>query len=109
METWDQVVSAGKKGNTIADFGCGLGQELRPLRADIADTSPSPNLYALDAKRHFWDLGCELFGDSEALVAKFFCVNLARRERCAEILNSILGRVDVIITSQFLDLLWWHT
>lgn len=77
MKIWPEVVEAAKDGKTILDLGCGLGQDIRRLRYDAVGSSVSDgdsdgndeamnlNIYASDARKGMWDMGCELFIDND--------------------------------------------
>ena len=97
-------MNAGKEGKSILDLGCGLGQDLRQL---CVESGAVAKLYATDADQKVWDLGLEMFGDGEKPVAKFFCAD-ARKQNFGGKLDEIIGTVDVVITSQLLDLFWFH-
>lgn len=107
MKASDEVMNAAKQGKTIAEFGCGLGQDLRRLRAEVGNTA-APKFYAIDSRKEFWDLGCEILGDGAEPVAEFLFVDLVHNHIYSEVLEPTCGKVDVIFTSQFLDLLCWQ-
>ncbi|OCK74558.1 hypothetical protein K432DRAFT_386739 [Lepidopterella palustris CBS 459.81] len=112
LKIWAEVVETAKEGKTVLDLGCGLGQDLRRLRAEVGAAA---KLYAIDARKEMWELGCELFCDGKEPVAKFLCADARIRHpdnSNASLgdggwLNEIRGSIDVVIMSQVLDLFFW--
>ena len=97
-------MNAGKEGKSILDLGCGLGQDLRQLRIESGAVA---KLYATDADQKVWDLGLEMFSDNKKPVVKFFCADASKKNFGGK-LDEIIGTIDIVITSQLLDLFWFY-
>ncbi|KFY36400.1 hypothetical protein V494_05040 [Pseudogymnoascus sp. VKM F-4513 (FW-928)] len=80
------------------DLGCCLGSEIRQL---VADGAPSENLYGTDLRYEFWELGYELFGDSDRLKASFFTGDVFDP---ASELGKLDGTLDVLHAGLFFHL-----
>ena len=116
MKEWPEVVQAAKEGKTILDLGCGLGQDLRRLYSDAGGDAASLKLYASDVDEKMWEMGCKLFRDQKKPGTKFLCANAQDLWEAPTPgasfgpggrLEEISGKVDVILTSQLLDLFFW--
>lgn len=117
MKEWPEVVEAAKEGKTILDLGCGLGQDIRRLYSDAGRDTANLKLYASDVNEKLWEMGCELFRDHKMPVAKFLCADaMIYRAYCSpdapfgpeEPFDEVRGQVDVILTSQLLDLFHYN-
>ena len=87
---------------TVLDLGCCLGQDLRRLAADGA---PSENMYASDLHPELWDIGYDLFRDRDAIKAHFIQADILDPDSPLQTLN---GKIDIIIACQFLHLFSWE-
>lgn len=99
---YTDVVTRVKDGACILDVGCCFGQDLRYLAADGA---PTQNMYASDIVPGFWDIGYDLYRDSERMEASFLD---------ADILDSasphiaLSGKVDILLANQVFHLFDWE-
>lgn len=62
------VLQRVKNGDTVLDFGCCMGQDLRYLAADGA---PSDKMFGADIESAFWDLGYDLFQDRSKFQGRY--------------------------------------
>ncbi|KUJ18433.1 uncharacterized protein LY89DRAFT_746723 [Mollisia scopiformis] len=95
-ETVLERLKTGKE--NFLDLGCCFGQDLRKLAADGA---PSENLYGVDLRPEFFDMGYKLFRDRELLNANFIVADLFDSNSD---LHSLNGKVDIISAGSFLHL-----
>ncbi|KAI0339310.1 hypothetical protein BDW22DRAFT_618546 [Trametopsis cervina] len=57
---YPQVLEAGKTGNTVlVDLGCCMGSDVRKI---VADGYPASNVFGIDLRQEFLDLGYRLYG-----------------------------------------------
>ncbi|KAF7155430.1 hypothetical protein CNMCM5623_007501 [Aspergillus felis] len=101
---FQQVVEFARRGATVLDLGCGLGQNLRLLAASGA---PSNRMWALDVSPQLWHLGYELYRDRDRLSATFIPGNFLHEDDCLG-LQELYGEVDIMISGQFLHLFSWE-
>lgn len=80
-------------GQLLVDIGCFVGHDLRHL---VNDRAPSSNIYGVDIV-NFWDLGYEMFRDSEKLQAHFIEADLLAPTRS---LQDLERRCGIICISQ---------
>lgn len=85
-------------GELLVDIGCFVGHDLRHLVNDIGPCENPLNIYGVDIV-NFWDLGYEMFRDSEHFHAHFIETDLLAPNRSSQDLN---GRCDIICISQVL-------
>jgi len=78
-----------KQGESLLDIGYFIGHDLRRL---VCDGAPSNKLFAVDIVNH-WDLGYELFRDTDKFSAKFTKADLLNPN---EELKSLEGKMDII-------------
>lgn len=71
---YESVLEETKTGASVLDVGCGLGYELRCLRSAGA----KGKMYAIDMQQEMWDLGLELFADSNTPPATFIIAEIVR-------------------------------
>ena len=95
------ILSRVQNAATVLDLGCSLGQDLRRLTADGA---PSENMYASDLHSELWDIGFDLFRDRETMKARFIQADIFDPDTPLWELN---GKIDIILTCQFLHLFSW--
>ena len=95
------ILSRVQNAATVLDLGCSLGQDLRRLTADGA---PSENMYASDLHSELWDIGFDLFRDRETMKARFIQADIFDPDTPLRELN---GKIDIILTCQFLHLFSW--
>ena len=87
-----------QQGQKFLDLGCCFGQEIRQL---IFDGAPSENLYGLDLRQEFFELGYELFLDRGKCKAKFFAADVF--EPGAEI-EELTSKMHVVYAGAFFHL-----
>lgn len=85
-------------GQLLVDIGCFIGHDLRHL---VNDGAPSLNIYGVDIV-NFWDLGYEMFQDSEKFQAHFIEADLLSPTRS---LQDLEGRCGIVCISQ---VSWYH-
>ena len=92
-------------------MGCCLGHDIRKL---VADGAPAANLYGMDLRPEFTELGYELFLDRETLPAVFIApvdiLLLGEEEGTAnnQTLRPLGGKMDIIHLGHFLHLFKWQ-
>ncbi|KAF4160202.1 hypothetical protein CNMCM6069_009273 [Aspergillus lentulus] len=101
---FQQVVESARRGATVLDLGCGLGQNLRLLAASGA---PSRRMWAQDLSPQLWHLGYELYQDRDQLSATFIPGDFLHEDDCLG-LQELYGKVDIMISGQFLHLFSWE-
>jgi SAM-dependent methyltransferase len=91
-----------KKGETtLADLGCGFGQELRTLvAAGVAPTS----LYGVDISDGYIELGFKLFRDKATMQSQFIVTDLLASPSVPERLQ---GKMNFIFAGSFFHLFGW--
>ena len=82
----------------MVDLGCCFGQELRRL---VFDGAPATNLYGLDLRQEFFDLGYDLFVDEGKTDINFITGNIFTDTSSIGCLN---GNVSVVYASAFFHL-----
>ncbi len=95
------ILSRVKDSATVLDLGCSMGQDLRRLTADGA---PSENMYASDLHPQLWDIGYDLFRDRDTMKAHFIEADIFDSNSPLQTLH---GKIDIIIACQFLHLFSW--
>ena len=90
------------KATKILDMGHCYGQNLRLLASNQV---PTDKMYATDVNNELWELGFELFKDTEKMHATFIHADIFDRD-------SGLGRwdrcMDIVLACQFLYLFDWE-
>ena len=99
---YPDIISRARAGATILDVGCCFGQTLRLLAADGVSTHC---MYAADICAELWNLGLDLFRDTDKMEATFIQADIFDR---TSDLQQLTGRVDIIIACQFLHLFDWE-
>jgi SAM-dependent methyltransferase len=89
-------------GATLLDLGCCIGQELRHLAFSFPHLRPS-QLYGLDIKPSFFDVGHALFHDRESFGATFLQADLFDEQEGAG-LASLKGKIDIVWTASVIHL-----
>ena len=90
------VLQRVKDGDTILDFGCCMGQDLRHLAADAA---PSDNMYGADIESAFWELGYDLFQDRSTFHGRYFDSDIlgdTSAFKISSLRQQLQGKVDVV-------------
>ena len=93
---------------TLLDLGCCFGQDIRRL---VADGASGENLYGVDLRLDFLELGYELFQDKGTLKAHFLEGDVFEEDAEAESgkdLSKLDGKIDVIHVASFLHLFAWE-
>ena len=90
-----------KAGDSILDFGCCLGQDLRWLAALGA---PTNKMYGVDLHHEFWDIGFDLYQDKDRFKAQFMCADIF--DEISE-LNHLRGSIDIVYMGSVLHLWDW--
>ena len=85
---------------TLFDLGCCFAQDIRKL---VSDGVPGENLYGLELRQSFVDLGYELFRDKESLKATFIVGN-SLEEVPPSGLEALRGKVDIVYAGSVLHL-----
>ncbi|KAG0634505.1 hypothetical protein HOY80DRAFT_985976 [Tuber brumale] len=99
-----------KQGAGLLDVGCCFGQAIRKL---VVDGAPAANLYGIDLRTEFIELGYELFLDRGRLSAHFMApvdVLLLGEGGATshETVRRLAGKMDIIHLGQFLHLFNWQ-
>ncbi|KAI9658081.1 MAG: hypothetical protein M1821_002741 [Bathelium mastoideum] len=84
-----QVLDILKAGGSLLDIGCFMGHDLRRI---VFDGAPAEKIYATDIVNH-WDLGYELFRDSDRFSAHFIEADILHPN---ERLQALTGTLDVV-------------
>ena len=90
------------------DLGCCFGQDIRRL---VADGIPGEQLYGVDLRLEFLELGYELFLDKESLKAHFLEGDIFEendKAKGGKELSKLNGKVDIIYAAAFLHLFDWE-
>lgn len=93
---------------TLLDLGCCFGQDIRRL---VADGVRGENLYGVDLRLQFLELGYELFRDKVSLRAHFLEGDVFEEDAEAEggkELSTLDGKIDIIYAASFLHLFDWE-
>lgn len=98
---YESVLEATKVGASIVDVGCGLGHELRHLRS----AGTKGEMYAIDMQQEMWDLGLELFADSDTPHATFVKAEMVR-DVDGVLKTAFPQKPDLVLLCRFFDLHW---
>lgn len=96
------VLSRLRKGETLLDLGCGLGQDIRKL---IQDGTPKENLHGVDLSQGLIDAGFDLFLDTESLRSYVFRADIFKQGNAR--LTKLEGQIDVVFAGSFFHLFDW--
>lgn len=77
----------------ILDLGCCFAQDLRKL---ISDGAPGENLYGIELRQGFVDLGYQVFRDKETFNGRFLVVNVLDDVAPEGILKEVEGKVNIV-------------
>ncbi|KAJ5222627.1 uncharacterized protein N7469_008867 [Penicillium citrinum] len=99
---YPEVLQRLKSGQNFLDVGCAIGQEIRQL---IYDGVPQKQIYASDLRRDFFDLGYDLFADSETMKAEFIVADIF--DENSELVQKLAGKVDIVNAASFFHLFSW--
>lgn len=115
---YEDIVEQVKRGATVLDIGCGLGQDIRRLIAaagqgDCGGTHAKGvkkvKRYVADVRPDLWNLGLELFGDGEDAPAQFIEADVATMPNVTvNPLKYLEGQIDIFIMCQLLELFQWE-
>lgn len=94
-----EILSRVRNGEKFLDLGCCFGQELRRL---IVDGAPAENLYGIDLRQDYLDLGYELFLDRDSCKATFATANAL--EPSEHEWTKLAGSLSVVYTGAFFHL-----
>ena len=97
---YNEVLGRIKGDQTLLDLGCGFAQSVRRL---VYDGAPAQNIYAVDLKRDFIDLGFELFRDRDSLHAHFLVADIFDESESNE-LAEVEESIDIIWAFAFFHL-----
>ena len=97
-----QRLKADGSTDTLLDLACCVGQVIRMLAADGADSS---RLYGVDLHPEFIDIGYDLFNDRDRLKAKFFSGDIFKAGDPG--FSALEGKANIIHTRAFLHLFDW--
>src|SRR5437667_8984829 len=90
-----EVISRLQNGQKFIDLGCCFGQEIRKLAVDGA---PQENMYGMDLRREFIDLGYDLFLDKATLQSEMVGeVDVFDEGNSA--LKKVEGEIDIVYMS----------
>ncbi|KAF4161518.1 hypothetical protein CNMCM6936_003359 [Aspergillus lentulus] len=103
LPCFDAIVERVKEGQKLLDMGCAFGQELRQL---VYHGAPSENLYGVDLRLDFINLGFDLFRDRSSLKSQFFASNLLDSNSDAVV--ELTGKIDIIFASLFFHIFSWN-
>lgn len=92
-----------RKGETLLDVGCGLGQDLRFLH--WAYDVPSAQLFGTDIQQGLLDAGYDLFRDSDQWKGAFVRADML--DPASPALDTLRGTQDLIHASQFFHCFDW--
>ena len=90
--------------HTLLDLGCCFAQDLRKL---VSDGAPRENLYGLELRQAFVDLGYELFQDRETFNCTFLIGNVLDDTALDGMLKGIMGKIDMIYAASIFHLFDW--
>ena len=93
-----------KSNHTLLDLGCCFAQDLRRL---VVDAGPSENLYGLELRGAFVDLGYELFQDRKTLKSTFLVGNVLDDSAPDGMLKGVVGKIDMIYAANIVHLFNW--
>lgn len=99
---YSQIISRLQQGQKFLDLGCFLGQDIRRL---IFDGAPAENIYGVDLKPEFVDLGYEFFLDRSKLRSKFLIGDIF--DPSSDI-TQLDGEIDIVYASSFFHLFGWE-
>ena len=88
---------------TLLDIGCCFAQDIRKL---VSDGAPSENLYGVELRQPFVDLGYELFGDKTSLKSTFIVGDFLS-ESILPAFSSLEGKIDMIYAASIFHLFNW--
>jgi phospholipid N-methyltransferase len=100
-DIYANLVSRLKEGDTYADVGCCLGQDIRKL---IYDGVPAENLVGLELNPGFIDAGYKLFKDKETLRTKMVRADIQDPEGSW---TEFQGQMDVVQLGMIMHLFSW--
>ena len=95
---YPDIVSRVQQGEKLLDLGCCFGQELRRL---IFDGAPAENLYGVDLRPEFFDLGYDLFLDRDTCKATFIAADAFTEPEAVMALN---GQISIVYAGAFFHL-----
>ena len=85
---------------TLLDLGCCFAQDIRKL---VADGAPSENLYGVELRQPFVDLGYEMFRDEGKLKTKFIVGSLLNAQP-PEALLQLEGKINIVYAGSIFHL-----
>ncbi|CAI7631519.1 unnamed protein product [Penicillium discolor] len=103
LPCFNAIVQRVKEGQKLLDMGCAFGQELRQV---VYHGGPSENLYGVDLRLDFINLGFDLFQDRSSLKSQFFASNLL--DNTSEVVVELSGKIDIIFASLFFHIFSWN-
>ena len=104
---YGEVLTRTKQGQKFLDIGCCLGSDVRAL---IHDGAPASNVFGLDVKDEFIDLGYDLFVDEPKLGRSHFRTASIFDETitCPDgRLGDLSGNINIVHCGAFLHLFEW--
>ncbi|KAJ5143334.1 uncharacterized protein N7515_002121 [Penicillium bovifimosum] len=105
-----------KNGDRLLDLGCAFGQELRQLVSTsseedgtmiIYDSAPSQNLYGVDLRPEFLELGLDLFLDRATIKSHFIDADILDDK--SRLVTQLAGELNIVYISLFLHVFDFET
>jgi len=93
-EWYYDVLQRLKKGDKVLDVGCAFGQIARNF---VFDGAPAENVWSMDLREAFWDLGYDMYKDRDTFKTPFFEGDISDHE----FMKEYDGKFDFIHAASF--------